>query len=123
MDDDLEVTMTGPAEEIYRGELSPELVARAGGALSARAVGAERLRRLPPYLFAQIEQKIAAKQAEGVDIISLGIGDPDTPTPGLVVDAMRDQVGAPGHPPVPVQPRARALPRGGGRLLRARASA
>jgi len=58
-------------------------------------VGAERLRRLPPYLFAQIERKIAEKRAAGVDVISLGIGDPDTPTPSLVVDAMREQVGRP----------------------------
>jgi LL-diaminopimelate aminotransferase len=58
-------------------------------------VGAERLRRLPPYLFAQIERKIAEKRAAGVDIISLGIGDPDTPTPRLVVDAMREQVARP----------------------------
>ena len=58
----------------------------------ARPVGAARLRQLPPYLFAQIEQKIAAKRAAGVDIISLGIGDPDTPTPPFIVDVMRDQV-------------------------------
>ena len=64
--------------------------------MTARTVGAERLRRLPPYLFAQIEQKIAAKRAAGVDIISLGIGDPDTPTPALVVEAMREQVADPG---------------------------
>jgi LL-diaminopimelate aminotransferase len=43
-------------------------------------------------LFAQIEQKIAAKKAAGVDVISLGIGDPDTPTPPLVVEALRAHV-------------------------------
>ena len=58
-------------------------------------MGAERLRRLPPYLFAQIERKIAEKRAAGVDIISLGIGDPDTPTPPLVVEAMQEQVAHP----------------------------
>jgi LL-diaminopimelate aminotransferase len=61
----------------------------------SRPVGAERLRRLPPYLFAQIEQKIAAKKAAGVDVISLGIGDPDTPTPGFIVEEMRAQVARP----------------------------
>ena len=61
----------------------------------SRPVGAERLRRLPPYLFAQIEQKIAAKKAAGVDVISLGIGDPDTPTPGFIVETMREQVARP----------------------------
>ena len=61
----------------------------------SRPVGAARLRLLPPYLFAQIEQKIAAKKAAGVNVISLGIGDPDTPTPGFIVDAMREQVARP----------------------------
>src|SRR3712207_3668014 len=52
----------------------------------------KRLERIPPYLFAQLERKIADKKAQGIDVISLGIGDPDTPTPGLVVDALRDAV-------------------------------
>jgi LL-diaminopimelate aminotransferase len=47
-----------------------------------------RLDRLPPYLFAELERKIAEKQAAGVDVISLGIGDPDTPTPAPVVEAL-----------------------------------
>jgi LL-diaminopimelate aminotransferase len=52
----------------------------------------KRLERIPPYLFAQLERKIAEKKAQGIDVISLGIGDPDTPTPALVVDALRDAV-------------------------------
>jgi len=56
----------------------------------------ERLDRLPTYLFAEIERKIEEKKAAGVDVISLGIGDPDTPTPKLVVDALRDAVADPG---------------------------
>src|ERR687893_266206 len=48
----------------------------------------KRLERIPPYLFAQLERKIAEKKAQGIDVISLGIGDPDTPTPQLVVDAL-----------------------------------
>ena len=47
-----------------------------------------RLDRLPPYLFAELERKIADKRAAGVDVISLGIGDPDTPTPAPVVEAL-----------------------------------
>jgi LL-diaminopimelate aminotransferase len=50
----------------------------------------KRLEALPPYLFAELERKIQAKKAEGVDVISLGIGDPDTPTPGFVIDALAD---------------------------------
>ena len=48
---------------------------------------AERVRNLPPYLFARIEQLIEQKRAEGVDVISLGIGDPDLPTPKFIIDA------------------------------------
>jgi LL-diaminopimelate aminotransferase len=47
-----------------------------------------RLDRLPPYLFAELERKITEKKAAGVDVISLGIGDPDTPTPPPVIDAL-----------------------------------
>jgi LL-diaminopimelate aminotransferase len=56
----------------------------------------KRLEALPPYLFAELERKIRAKKAEGVDVISLGIGDPDTPTPGFVVDALADAARDPG---------------------------
>jgi LL-diaminopimelate aminotransferase len=48
----------------------------------------KRLERLPPYLFAELERKIREKKAAGVDVISLGIGDPDTPTPEPVFDAL-----------------------------------
>jgi LL-diaminopimelate aminotransferase len=49
-----------------------------------------RLEKIPPYLFAQLEQKIADKKAAGIDVISLGIGDPDTPTyPQIVAAAQR----------------------------------
>jgi LL-diaminopimelate aminotransferase len=47
-----------------------------------------RCERLPPYLFAELERKVREKRAAGVDVISLGIGDPDTPTPAPVVDAL-----------------------------------
>src|SRR5436190_3102837 len=56
----------------------------------------KRLEGIPPYLFAQLERRIAEKKAQGIDVISLGIGDPDTPTPALVVDALRDAVTDPG---------------------------
>src|SRR5688572_27894762 len=49
-----------------------------------------RLEKIPPYLFAQLEQKIADKKAQGIDVISLGIGDPDTPTPDLVSTALAE---------------------------------
>src|SRR3954453_22496909 len=49
---------------------------------------ARRLDAVPPYLFAELERKIAQKGREGVDVISLGIGDPDLPTPEPVVSAL-----------------------------------
>jgi LL-diaminopimelate aminotransferase len=55
----------------------------------------KRLERIPPYAFAELERKIAAKRAAGADVISLGIGDPDRPTPALVVEAMREAVTEP----------------------------
>ena len=51
---------------------------------------AKRLDAVPPYLFAELERKIAQKRSEGVDVISLGIGDPDLPTPPVVVEALRE---------------------------------
>ena len=48
----------------------------------------ERLNNIPPYLFVEIDKKVAAAKAKGIDIISLGVGDPDTPTLQTVVDAM-----------------------------------
>jgi LL-diaminopimelate aminotransferase len=54
-----------------------------------------RLERIPPYAFAQLERKISEKRAAGVDVISLGIGDPDRPTPPLIVEAMQEAVSEP----------------------------
>ena len=51
-----------------------------------------RLERIPPYLFAELERKIAAKKEQGVDVISLGIGDPDMPTAPAVVEALASAV-------------------------------
>src|ERR671910_113936 len=55
-----------------------------------------RLDRLPPYLFAELERKIREKRAAGVDVISLGIGDPDTATPEPVIDALAQAASDPG---------------------------
>lgn len=48
---------------------------------------AECLNQLPPYLFAQIDKKRDALKEKGVDVISLGIGDPDMPTPDHIIEA------------------------------------
>ncbi len=54
-----------------------------------------RMDDLPPYLFAEIERKIAEKKKAGVDVITLGIGDPDLPTPAYIVEEMQRQVADP----------------------------
>ncbi len=52
---------------------------------------ADRIKNLPPYLFARIEKIIAEKKEQGVDIINLGIGDPDMPTFGPIVRKLQEQ--------------------------------
>jgi LL-diaminopimelate aminotransferase len=51
---------------------------------------ADRIRGLPPYLFAELDRKIRAKRDAGIDVISLGVGDPDLPTPRHVVEALQE---------------------------------
>jgi LL-diaminopimelate aminotransferase len=51
---------------------------------------AQRIGTLPPYLFAELDRKVAAKRGSGADVISLGIGDPDLPTPRHVVEALQE---------------------------------
>jgi LL-diaminopimelate aminotransferase len=55
----------------------------------------KRLEQIPPYLFAELERKIAEKRAAGVDVISLGIGDPDMPTYAPIVAAAQRAVADP----------------------------
>jgi LL-diaminopimelate aminotransferase len=56
------------------------------------ATPSKRLEAIPPYKFQELEQQIADKRAAGIDVISLGIGDPDEPTYSHVVEAMREAV-------------------------------
>jgi LL-diaminopimelate aminotransferase len=60
------------------------------------AAPSERLEAMPPYMFAQLERRVEEKREQGVDVISLGIGDPDTATFRYIVEAMRAAVGDPG---------------------------
>src|SRR3989475_8623501 len=56
---------------------------------------AERIQKLPPYLFAEIDRLKRAVAARGADLINLGIGDPDTPTPPHIVARLREAAGNP----------------------------
>jgi LL-diaminopimelate aminotransferase len=51
---------------------------------------AQRVDAVPPYLFAELERKVAEAERAGIDVISLGIGDPDLPTPPAVIDALTE---------------------------------
>ena len=57
----------------------------------------KRLEAIPPYMFAELERRVAAKRAAGIDVISLGIGDPDTPTYPYIVEAMQRAVADPSN--------------------------
>ena len=59
---------------------------------------AERLQKLPPYLFVDLRQRMQAAKARGVDVISLGIGDPDVPTPDPVVASLVQSIRNPEDP-------------------------
>ncbi len=58
---------------------------------------AKRIAELPPYLFARIDELKAEQRAKGVDLIDLGIGDPDLPTPHHIVEAMQSAAADPAH--------------------------
>ena len=58
---------------------------------------AERIQKLPPYLFAEIDRVKREVAARGADLINLGIGDPDTPTPAHIVARLREAAGNPAN--------------------------
>ena len=58
---------------------------------------AERLKRLPPYLFKEIDRKKQEVTARGVDIIDLGVGDPDLSTPDHIIEVLKEAVGDPAN--------------------------
>ena len=58
----------------------------------------QRLQKLPPYLFAALRQKMAAAKEKGIKVIRIDIGDPDTPTPDLIVQEMQNRVADPADP-------------------------
>ena len=54
-----------------------------------------RIRRLPPYVFEQVNRAKAAARNAGADIIDLGMGNPDLPTPAHVIDKLKETIGKP----------------------------
>ena len=61
----------------------------------AVAEPSKRLQQIPPYMFQELERRIGEKKAAGIDVISLGIGDPDMPTYDYIVEAMQKAVADP----------------------------
>src|SRR6202158_5137714 len=59
--------------------------------------GAARLGKIPPYLFAEIDRKVQEKKRAGVDVISLGIADPDLPTPKRIVNVLQEAAADPSN--------------------------
>jgi len=55
----------------------------------------KRIQSLPPYLFAEIDRKKQEVRARGVDLIDLGVGDPDRPTPQFIVNRMKRETALP----------------------------
>lgn len=53
---------------------------------------AKRLEKIPPYLFAEIDRKRNELIAQGIDIINMGVGDPDKPTPAHILQAMHEAI-------------------------------
>jgi LL-diaminopimelate aminotransferase len=64
---------------------------------TTRFVKAERLQKLPPYLFAEIDKKKKAALAAGRDVINLGVGDPDRPTPAPIIRSLQRHVENPAY--------------------------
>ena len=68
---------------------------------------ANRIEQLPPYLFVEISRKIAQKRAEGVDVVTFAIGDPDIPTPSHILNRLYE---ASQDPPNHRYPESEGLP-------------
>ncbi len=83
-------------------------------------VQSNRLQCLPPYLFIEIDRKKRQAIAAGRDIINLGVGDPDKPTPSFIVEAMRQATGDPANHCYPFDEGVPAFRREAARFLKAR---
>ena len=82
------VFLTGPARHVYDGMIEVDGV---------KMRLSRRLERIPPYLFVEVDRKIAEKEAAGVDVISFGVGDPDIPTPESIIETLAAQSRNPEH--------------------------
>ncbi len=63
-------------------------------------VNTQRLKRLPPYLFGQLNEMKLRLRQEGADVIDLGMANPDQPTPAHIVDKLIETVKGPQSTPI-----------------------
>ena len=82
-----------------------------------------RVRRLPPYVFEEVNRLKAGARAGGADIIDLGMGNPDLPTPPHILEKLVETVAQAAHQPLLRLARHRRAAARAGRLLCAAASA
>ena len=83
-------------------------------------VQSKRLQDLPPYLFIEIDRKKRQALAEGRDIINLGVGDPDKPTPDFIIEAMRRATGEPANHRYPFDEGVPAFRQEAGKFMQSR---
>lgn len=65
--------------------------------VTPQTLRSDRLKALPPFLFNEVDNKKRAAIAAGKDVINLGVGDPDRPTPGFVIEAMNEAMRRPAN--------------------------
>jgi LL-diaminopimelate aminotransferase len=87
---------------------------------STASIRSDRLRALPPFLFSEIDRQKRAKKAAGRDVIDLGVGDPDRPTPQFVIDALADAAGKPANHRYPDGPGTRGFREAAARFMQRR---
>ena len=85
--------------------------------MSLNVTFADRLTKLPPYLFAAIDEMKAQAKREGKDVINLGVGDPDLPTPPHIIATAAGNCHRSGESPVSVLHRYDGFPQKYGRYI------
>jgi LL-diaminopimelate aminotransferase len=80
----------------------------------------ERLRALPPFLFSEIDRQKRAKKAAGRDVIDLGVGDPDRPTPGFIIEALAEAARKPANHRYPDGPGTKGFREAAARFMQRR---
>lgn len=95
MGDDRSLSRSRSVDLIPARSLLPAPILEASSLMASTFTKSERLQKLPPYLFAEIDKKKKAAIAAGRDIINLGVGDPDRPTPEPIIHSLQQNAEIP----------------------------